>query len=72
MPVAILFCCYSLYIYVTRADMIRRKDPGPYENRIGPIVLASLLGFSILANFFVKLYDTFDGSPMQQPVSGSA
>ena len=57
MPVAILFCCYSLWIYITRADMIRRKDPGPYENRIGPIVLAALLGFSILTNFFVKLYD---------------
>jgi hypothetical protein len=37
--------------------MIRRKDPGPYENRTGPIVLATLLGISVLTNFFVKLYD---------------
>jgi hypothetical protein len=57
MPVAIAFSGYSLWLYITRANMIKRKDPGPYENRIGPIVLASLLGFSILVNFFVKLYD---------------
>jgi hypothetical protein len=29
MPVAISFCGYSLYIYIKRAAMIRRKDPGP-------------------------------------------
>jgi hypothetical protein len=44
-------------MYVKRAGMIRRKDPGPYEDRLGPIVLASLLAVSILINFGVKLYD---------------
>jgi hypothetical protein len=57
MPVAIAFCCYSLWLYISRSNMIRRKDPGPYENRTGPIVLACLLGFSILVNFFIKLHD---------------
>ncbi len=31
MPVAISFCVYSLWQYIKRADMIRRKDPGPCE-----------------------------------------
>jgi hypothetical protein len=31
MPVAIAFCFYSLYMYIKRAGMIRRKDPGPCE-----------------------------------------
>mmetsp|Transcript_27670 Transcript_27670/g.39283 ORF Transcript_27670/g.39283 Transcript_27670/m.39283 type:complete len:193 (-) Transcript_27670:324-902(-) len=57
MPVAISFCVYSLYMYVKRAAMIRRKDPGPYEDRVGPVVLASMLSLAILINFGVKMYD---------------
>eukprot|EP01039_Chlorochromonas_danica_P000486 gene485-525_t len=57
MPVAIAFCFYALWMFVKRAGMIRRKDPGPYEDRMGPIVLATLLALSILMNFGVKIYD---------------
>ena len=57
MPVAIAFCVYSLYMYMKRASMIRRKDPGPYEDKIGPILLASMLSLAILVNFCVKIYD---------------
>jgi hypothetical protein len=56
MPVAIAFCVYSLWTYMKRAKMIRLKHPGPYEDKIGPVVLAVLLGASIVVNFFVKLY----------------
>ena len=57
LPVSIAFCCYSLWMYIKRANMIRRKDPGPYEDRFGPIALAALLGLSVTINFLVKLYD---------------
>ena len=57
MPVSIGFCGYALYIYMERANMIRRKDPGPYEQKIGPIVLAALLAVTIVANFIIKIYD---------------
>lgn len=57
MPVAIAFCGYSLYVYIKRAAMIRRKDPGPYEDRVGPIVLATMLGLAIIGNFVVKIID---------------
>lgn len=57
MPVAIAFCLYSLMMFIKRAGMIKRKDPGPYEDRVGPIVLASMLAVTILVNFSVKLYD---------------
>lgn len=57
MPVAIAFCCYSLYTYIKRAGMIRRKEPGPYEDRTGPIVLASMLGAAIIGNFVVKIIE---------------
>ena len=57
LPVAIAFCCYSLWMYMKRSAMIRRKDPGPYDDKFGPVVLACMLGISILINFFVKLYE---------------
>jgi hypothetical protein len=37
--------------------MIRRRDPGPYEDKVGPVVLGVLLAVSIIVNFIVKLYD---------------
>jgi uncharacterized membrane protein YidH (DUF202 family) len=56
LPVAIAFICYSMYQYARRAAMIRRKDPGPYEDTVGPTVLAIMLMLSILAQFALKIY----------------
>lgn len=36
--------------------MIRRKDPGPYEDTVGPTVLGIMLMISIVAQFALKLY----------------
>lgn len=52
-----LICTVLWNVDVQRASMIRRRDPGPYEDRIGPIVLAVLLGVAIVINFFLKLYE---------------
>ena len=57
LPVAIGFCLYGLYIFMRRAAMIRRRDPGPYEQKVGPIVLATLLALTIITNFIIKVYD---------------
>lgn len=32
MPVAIAFCCYSLYMYMKRSSMIRQRHPGPCKS----------------------------------------
>lgn len=56
MPVAISFCCYSLYMYMKRAAMIRARHPGPYEDKVGPTILASMLGLAIIVNFSINLF----------------
>lgn len=56
LPVSIAFICYSMYQYARRAAMIRRKDPGPYEDTVGPTVLGIMLMLSILAQFTIKVY----------------
>ena len=39
-----------------RAAMIRRKDPGPYEDTVGPTVLGIMVMVSIVCQFALKLY----------------
>jgi len=36
--------------------MIRRLEPGPYEDLWGPTVLSLMLMMAILANFLLKIY----------------
>lgn len=57
LPVAISFIVYALFTYMRRAVMIRNKDPGPYEDRRGPIILACMLAVSIIINFIVKVVE---------------
>lgn len=56
LPLAIAFITYSMHQYGRRAQMIRRRSPGPYEDIIGPSVLAVALILSIVAQFTIKLY----------------
>lgn len=56
LPVAIAFLCYAMHQYGRRAKMIRATAPGPYEDILGPSVLAVVLIISIVAQFSIKLY----------------
>ncbi len=56
LPVSIAFMCYSMHQYGRRAQLIRRRAPGPYEDIIGPAVLAVTLMLSIIAQFSIRLY----------------
>lgn len=47
MPVAIAFCCYSLYMYIQRSSMIRQRHPGPCKCPSQGIL-------SFYANYFPK------------------
>mmetsp|Transcript_14558 Transcript_14558/g.17710 ORF Transcript_14558/g.17710 Transcript_14558/m.17710 type:complete len:203 (-) Transcript_14558:217-825(-) len=59
LPVAIAFLCYAMYQYGSRSKLIRTTSPGPYEDIIGPSVLAVILICSIIAQFSIKLYSMF-------------
>ena len=50
--------------------MIRRREPGPYEDRVGPVVLTALLVLSILVNMSLKLYDIWTPSSSPSPADG--
>jgi hypothetical protein len=59
MPVCIAFTCYALHTYLKRTAMLLRRDPGPFDDRVGPTVLGGLLIAAIVANFSVKLYSLY-------------
>lgn len=47
--VSILFTSYALYLYQWRATRIRARDPGPYDDRIGPVVVVIVFLAAIIA-----------------------
>lgn len=59
LPVSIAFVVYALRQYTKRAGMIRRREPGPYEDVKGPVVLAVMLMMAIFGNFAIKLVEIF-------------
>ncbi|CAG8486095.1 102_t:CDS:2 [Paraglomus brasilianum] len=45
---------YALYMYHWRAQMIRRKEYGPYDDRVGPTFLCSALLLAVVINFWLR------------------
>ncbi|KAJ3285092.1 hypothetical protein HDU79_007608 [Rhizoclosmatium sp. JEL0117] len=52
--VAMVFMVYSVSMFQKRADMIRRRDPGPYDDTSAPVVLCVVLFVAIGLNFYLK------------------
>ncbi|KAJ3050837.1 vacuolar transporter chaperone [Rhizophlyctis rosea] len=52
--VAMMFMVYALFLYQWRAHKIRTRDPGPYDDRVGPTILVIVLFFAISTNFWLK------------------
>ncbi|KAJ3102753.1 vacuolar transporter chaperone [Phlyctochytrium planicorne] len=52
--VAMMFMVYSLFLFQWRAQKIRDRHPGPYDDRVGPTVLVIVLFAAITANFYFK------------------
>jgi uncharacterized membrane protein YidH (DUF202 family) len=48
---------YGYVVYQNRISMIRRRDPGHYDQIIGPVVISALLFFAVLANFIIRVQE---------------
>lgn len=57
LPVSILFIIYAVSIFSARAEYIRRRESGPYDERKGPLVLSIILVFALVANFAIHLIE---------------
>lgn len=59
LPIALAFTCYAIWQHARRIKMIRVKHPGPYEDLLGPALLAVALMTAIVAQFSLKLYSVW-------------
>mmetsp|Transcript_123426 Transcript_123426/g.184617 ORF Transcript_123426/g.184617 Transcript_123426/m.184617 type:complete len:229 (-) Transcript_123426:3-689(-) len=58
LPIAIVFLIYAMIQYGDRSLKIRKRSPGPYEDRWGPVVLGSFFVVAVIAEIVVKLLET--------------
>ncbi|KAJ2455843.1 GTPase regulator Nrf1 [Coemansia sp. RSA 2336] len=52
--IAMMVMVYALMLFQWRAERIRRRDAGPYDDRRGPVVLVVVLISAILVNFYLR------------------
>ncbi|KAG0261815.1 vacuolar transporter chaperone [Mortierella polycephala] len=55
--VAIIVMIYALATFHWRADRIRKRQPGPYDDRFGPTLLCVFILAAILINFGLRFND---------------
>jgi len=48
---------YGWAIYQKRITMIRRRDPGHFDQILGPVLISALLFFAVLANFIIRVQE---------------
>ncbi|KAG0048233.1 vacuolar transporter chaperone [Gryganskiella cystojenkinii] len=58
--VAVVVMIYALMTFHWRADKIRKRLPGPYDDRFGPTVLCVFILAAILINFVLRFGDKKD------------
>ncbi|KXN71568.1 hypothetical protein CONCODRAFT_38185, partial [Conidiobolus coronatus NRRL 28638] len=61
--ISIFVMIYSLYIYQWRAEMIRNREGGPYDDRTGPIVLVAVIFTAVVINFWLRFSQILSETP---------
>jgi len=46
---------YGYIIYQRRVSMIRKRDPGNFDEVVGPVIISALLFFAVLSNFVLRV-----------------
>lgn len=55
LPVALLFVLYAYVSFRDRGRMLRARLPGPYADKVAPILLTCLLMCCLIVTFGIKL-----------------
>mmetsp|Transcript_24083 Transcript_24083/g.27873 ORF Transcript_24083/g.27873 Transcript_24083/m.27873 type:complete len:739 (+) Transcript_24083:181-2397(+) len=55
LPIALGFCMYALHVFLWRADRIKTRIPGRWDDPRGPIILGSCVVLVLSINFGTKL-----------------
>lgn len=55
LPIALGFCMYALHVFLWRADRIKTRVPGRWDDPRGPYILGSCIVLVLSINFVAKL-----------------
>jgi len=56
LPLSLAFCIYALNVFLWRADRIKTRIPGRWDDPRGPLLLGGCLALILTVNFCAKLY----------------
>jgi SPX domain protein involved in polyphosphate accumulation len=57
LPISLFFCVYALHVFLWRADRIKTRIPGRWDDPVGPLLLGSMVVIVLFSNFCIKLYE---------------
>lgn len=52
--VSVIFSIYALYLYIWRSRKIKEKNPGPYDDLHGPVILVAVFLSAMITSVFFK------------------
>ncbi|OAG28845.1 hypothetical protein NEDG_00984 [Nematocida displodere] len=52
--VSVIFSLYALYLYFWRANQLKNKNPGPYDDHNGPMILVAVFLSAMITSVFFK------------------
>ena len=55
LPISLGFCIYALHVFLWRADRIKTRVPGRWDDPFGPMFLGGALVVILTANFIMKV-----------------
>lgn len=55
LPISLGFCIYAMHVFLWRADRIKTRIPGRWDDPYGPILLGSCVALVLFCNFVLKL-----------------
>jgi hypothetical protein len=70
LPVAIAMNGYAIFVFIWRSQMIARKRPSHFDDRVGPLGLCAAVVTALAAIFLVSLIDFFDFMSGPEPAPG--
>ncbi len=60
LPIALGFCLYALHVFLWRADRIKTRIPGRWDDPRGPFILGGFIVAILCVNFVTKLKQIWD------------
>ncbi len=55
LPISLGFCLYALHLFLWRAEKIKTRIPGRWDDSRGPLILGAILAGVLFINFILKI-----------------